>query len=78
MSSRKLTYRKDHKDIIIEKAVWQWLLDHARITKNNTYIIQAEIPIEFEKFQQRLYARTDGLYRWSEKDLMEDLLKIIS
>lgn len=69
MSARKLRWRKDGaKDIPVEDACWQYLLDHARILKNGRYFIQIDVENK-ENFLSSLEARKKGKYRNSEDDL---------
>ena len=71
MSSRKLRWRKDgSKNIPIEEACWQYLLDHAFITREGE--MRASIVMRSkELFMTSLKARIEGRYRFTEEEIHE-------
>ena len=72
MSARKLRKRKDGVIIVSDSdAVWQYMLDHARYVQDTGFSLQMPIIKNREDFNKRLQARKDGLYRFTEEDLMK-------
>lgn len=68
MSARKLRWRKDGaRNLSIEDACWQYLLDHAQVAHNNVYF-KGTLDTK-EKFLYSLKARIEGRYRYSEEDI---------
>lgn len=70
MSAKKLKYRIDGiKEIPLEQAYWQYLIDHAIFSNRETFIIRIEVK-DYTEFYKHLMARTRGLYRNTEIGLI--------
>lgn len=69
MPARKLRWRKDGaRDIPIEDAIWQWILDHAAKRPDGTLLVRAGVK-DREHFFESLTARVEGRYRFMEDEL---------
>lgn len=70
MSARKLRWRKDGaRNIPVDEACWQYILDHARPDKDGT--LWTRIPVKSqESFFKSLQARIEGKYRFMLEDLL--------
>lgn len=75
MPARKLRWRKDGlKNIPLEEAIWQYMLDHATITPEGTFVCHTTFR-DKNHFKSNLQARIDGLYRYSEKEVFKNYIK---
>jgi len=79
MGARKLRWRKDGKrNLSIEDAVWQYILDHvAEIGPNGFLVCKIGITSRSD-FTSSIQARREGLYRWSEDDIVAMYTKLYS